>query len=112
MKTLKQTGPVSKYVSNFNLLCVQAKVPDAHKLHYWYDGLKPDIRSKTEYDPVTKQRFASIHDAQSAALAVDSFYNTTGNAGQSGSGNGQSNSNWSRKRAHPNFTPARVTYPD
>ena len=45
----KQSGPVSKYVSSFSLLCVQAKVPDAHKLHYRNDGLK---------------RFAIVDDAQ------------------------------------------------
>ena len=71
---VKQTGSVSSYVSSFNVLCLQAKVPDDQKMHYWYDGLASDVRSKTEYDPVTKQCFASVVDAQPAALAVDSFH--------------------------------------
>ena len=48
-----------------------------------------DIRSKTEYDPVTKQRFACIDDAQQAALAIDSFYScgdVAGNAHPSETG--------------------------
>ena len=73
LKLHKQTGSVSKYMSTFNLLCAQAKIPDAYRLHLWYDGLKPDVRSKTEFDQTTKQRYACIADAQSAALAVDSF---------------------------------------
>lgn len=43
LRTLKQTGSVSKYVSSFNLLCAQAKVLDAHRLYLWYDGLKTDV---------------------------------------------------------------------
>ena len=50
-----------------------------------YEGLTPDIRNKTEWDPVTKQRMASLQDAQSAAIAVDGFNLNSGTAGnQSG----------------------------
>ena len=39
LKTFKQTYSVSKYVAGYNLLGVQAKVPDAHKLHFAEMGL-------------------------------------------------------------------------
>ena len=68
-------------MSGFNLICQHARVPDPHKLHFWYDGLRADIRSRTDYDPVTKERFVCIDDAQQAALAVDSFYSHDGTAG-------------------------------
>ena len=105
LKTFKQTGSVAKYVSTFNLLCMQAKVTDEHKLHYWYDGLRSDIKAKTEYDPVTKLGFASIEDAQSAALAIDSFHTSSGTAGNNSLATG-SYSN--RKRG--TFTPATTGF--
>ena len=102
LKTFKQIGSVAKYVSAFNLLCMRAKVTDEHKLHYCYDGLRSGIKAKTEYDPVTKLGFASIEDAQSAALAIDSFHTSIGTAGNNQSATGSSYSN----RKHGTFTPA------
>lgn len=68
-------------MSTFDMLCVQATVQGAHRLYLWCDVLKADIVSKTEFDPITKLRFACMEDAPSAAVAVDSFYNPVGTAG-------------------------------
>ena len=108
LKLHRQTGSVSKDMSTFNLLCAQAKIPDAYRLHLWYDGLKPDVRSKTEFDQTTKQRYACVADAQSAALAVDSFYSSPGNAGTSQTGTGSGHLN--RKRSYNRSTPAPAQY--
>ena len=88
---LRQTGTVQKYLSKFNVLSLQAGLTEAQKLMFWYEGLKVDIRNKTELDPLTKQRMTSLQDAQDAAVAVDGFYSsntgTAGNASTAGTGN-------------------------
>ena len=81
LKSFKQIGSVSKYVSAFNLLCAETNLSEEHQLYCWYDGLKPDIRSKTEVHPVTLERHTCLDDAQRAALAHDSFHIAHGNAG-------------------------------
>ena len=81
LQNLEQTTTVVKYVSRFNVLSLQANMTEEQKIWAWYEGLKPDIRNKTEWDPVTKQRMATLQDAQSAAIAVDGFYMNSGTAG-------------------------------
>ena len=81
LQHLKQTSTVAKYVSKFNVLSLQANMTEEQKIWAWYEGLKPDIRNKTEWDPVTTQRMATLQDAQSAAIAVDGFYMNSGTAG-------------------------------
>ena len=81
LQNLKQTSTVAKYMSKFNVLSLQAKMTEEQKIWAWYGGLKTDIRNKTEWDPVTKQRMASLQDAQSAAIAVDAFSTHSGTAG-------------------------------
>ena len=81
LQNLKQTSTVAKYVSRFNVLSLQANMTEEQKIWAWYEGLKPDIRNKTEWDPVTKQRMATLQDAQFAAIAVDGFYMSSGTAG-------------------------------
>ena len=46
LQNLKQTATVAKYVSNFNVLSLQANMIEEHKIWAWYEGLKPDIRNK------------------------------------------------------------------
>ena len=84
LQNLKQTSTVAKYVSRFNVLSLQANMTEEQKIWAWYEALKPDIRNKTEWDPVTKERMATLQDAQSAAIAVDGFCMNSGAAGNTG----------------------------
>ena len=63
------------------MLSLQAYMTEEQKVWAWYEGLKPDICNNTEWDPMTKQRMATLQDAQSAAIAVDGFYMNSGAAG-------------------------------
>ena len=81
LQNLKPTSTVAKYVSRFNVLSLQAYMAEEQKIWAWYEGLKPGICNNTEWDPMTKQRMATLQDAQSAAIAVDGFYMNSGAAG-------------------------------
>ena len=73
LRSLKKTSSVAKYNAKFDVLCIRAKTAPEQQLLYWYEGLKNEIVSKTEFDPVTRKPYASIDDAQSVALAIDTF---------------------------------------
>lgn len=74
LRSLKQTSSVAEYKAKFDVLCIRAKIAPEQQLLYWYEGLKNEIVHKTEFDPVTRKPYASIDDAQSVALAVDTFF--------------------------------------
>ena len=74
LRSLKQTSSVAEYKAKFDVLCIRSKIAPEQQLLYWYQGLKNEIVSKTEFDPVTRKPYASIDDAQSVALAVDTFF--------------------------------------
>lgn len=96
LKQLEQTSSVAEYKANFDVLCMPVKIAPEQQLLYWYDGLKKGLVSKTNFDLVTKKPHASMYDAQSLALAVDTH--SGGPNGQGGlTSQGGSNSHRPKK---------------
>ena len=72
-----------------SLCYIRFKIAPEQQLMYWYDGLKPQIFSKTDFDPITKRPYSNIEDAQSVALAVDFFMSGCSTAQPTGYPTGQ-----------------------
>ena len=64
LKTFRQIGSVSRYVSSFNLPCLQTEIPETARLHYWCDDLKPDIKLNIALSLCNALQLLMMHNLQ------------------------------------------------